>query len=504
MEKYQTHIVVGILLVMLAISIGTALGDAAIMDEVAHIPAGYTYIKFGDYRLNPEHSPLLKDLAGIPLQFLDVNFPTIESYWTTEPNGQWNAGWKFIYLPGNNTEAILFWSRLPIIILSLFLGFMIFKWARELFGTKAGLLALILYAFDANILGNNHYVTTDLGIAAFLFFAFYFFIRYLNDPSWKTIFFAGIFMALAQLAKFSAVLMFPVFGIVLLAYIFFRKEKLPFSLLGSGKIKRFWLQKFYLYAASFTIIFLIHVLVVGIVYQANIYRMPTEKIHQLIDTQLYGGAQNAAAPIFHKMANNPVLRPYSQYLTGLFMVFGRVAGGNTTYFFGQVTNQSFREYFPVVFIIKEPVPSLMLLLIAISVGLYFLLRNNLHDFPHRIWNNTKNYLEKHIAEVSMLGFIALYAYVSITGNLNIGFRHLFPILPFMYILISKEIIFMRTRLHGKARKIYSAIIVILLLWLAAETALAYPSYLAYFNQTIGGSKNGLKYVWTPTWTGAKI
>jgi len=83
MEKYQTHIVVGILLVMLAISIGTALGDAAIMDEVAHIPAGYTYIKFGDYRLNPEHPPLLKDLAGIPLQFLDVNFPTSESYWTT-------------------------------------------------------------------------------------------------------------------------------------------------------------------------------------------------------------------------------------------------------------------------------------------------------------------------------------------------------------------------------------------------------------------------------------
>src|SRR4030042_2820149 len=119
LERYQNYIVAGILTIMLAVSIGTSLGDAAIMDEVAHIPAGYTYVKFGDYRLNPEHPPLLKDLAGIPLQLLDVNFPTNETYWTTEPNGQWNAGWRFIYLPGNDTEKILFWSRFPIILIAL-------------------------------------------------------------------------------------------------------------------------------------------------------------------------------------------------------------------------------------------------------------------------------------------------------------------------------------------------------------------------------------------------
>lgn len=494
LEKYQKHIVAAILLVMLAISIGTSLGDAAIMDEVAHIPSGYSYVKFHDYRLNPEHPPILKDLAGIPLQFLKVTFPTDESYWTTEPNGQWNAGWRFIYLPGNNTEAILFWSRFPIIILSLLLGWLVFRWTKELFGVKAGLIALALYAFDPNILGHDHYVTTDLGIAAFVFFAFYFFIKYLKNPGWKTIFLAGIFFGLAQLAKFSAVLILPIFGLTLLVYIFARKERVKFSLLGSEKIKKFWLQKFYLYAASFIMVLVIAGILVGIVYEINIFDMPVSKIHNLIDTQLYGGTQQIITPYLHMMADNPILRPYSQYLIGLFMVFGRVEGGNTTYFFGQVTNQSFRSYFPMVFLIKESLPALILLLFASAFGIYTALKRNLTAFPKKIWTNMKNYLDGHIAEFSMLAFIALYAYVSITGNLNIGFRHLFPILPFMYVLIAKEVTLFSEKISKSGKKIYWGFVFLMLFWLLAETAAAYPGYLAYFNETVGGSKNGYKYV----------
>src|SRR4030043_684637 len=276
LEKYQKYIVAAILFIMLAISIGPALGDAAIMDEVAHIPSGYSYIKYHDYRLNPEHPPILKDLAGIPLQFLRVTFPTNEQFWTTDANGQWNAGWRFMYLPGNDTEKIIFWSRFPIILLSLLLGFVIFKWAKELFGTKAGLLALALYAFDPNILGHDHYVTTDLGIAAFLFFAFYFFYKYLREPGWKTIVLAGIFLGLAALTKYSAVLLFPIFGLTLVIYIFFRKEKLEKSFWGIGKIKKFWIQKFCHYVVTFALIMIVCFAMIWVIYEATIYKIPPE------------------------------------------------------------------------------------------------------------------------------------------------------------------------------------------------------------------------------------
>ncbi|MFA6285195.1 MAG: glycosyltransferase family 39 protein [Parcubacteria group bacterium] len=494
LEKYQHYIVAGILAVVLALSISVSLGDATIMDEVAHIPSGYSYVKYHDYRLNPEHPPLLKDLAGIPLQFLKVTFPTDEKFWTTDANGQWEAGSRFLYFPGNDTEAIVFWSRFPIILIALALGFVIFKWAKELFGTKAGLLALALYALDPNILGHNHYVTTDLGIAAFCVFAFYFFTKYLKKPNWKTVILAGIFLGLVALAKFSAILLFPIFGLALILYALFRKEKLEFSFLGSGKIKRFRLQKLYLYIATFIVILAIHGLLIGLVYELNIFKMPTEKIHQLIDTQLGGNTKQLVSPYLHKMANNAILRPYSQYLIGFFMVFGRVAGGNTTYFFGQVTNQSFREYFPLVFLIKESLSMLILLIFSITIGLVMMLKNNLPEFPKKIWANIKNYLSNRITEFSMLSFIALYAYVSITGNLNIGFRHLFPILPFIYILVAKEVTVFGNRIAKNYRKYFWSIIWLLIIWLAAETAFAYPNYLAYFNQTVGGSKNGYKYV----------
>ncbi len=522
LEKYSKFIVAAILVIMFIVSLGVSLGDAAIMDEVAHIPAGYTYLKYHDFRLNPEHPPLIKDLSGIPLQFLNLTFPVNEEFWTTDANGQWNAGWRFIYpspisqeqnspdekdkliskienwcgvyFPNNNTEQILFWSRLPIILISLLLGWFIYFWAKELFGIKAGLLALTLYAFDPNILGHNHYVTTDLGIAAFLFFAFYFFVKYLKTPNYKTIILAGIFLGLAQLAKFSAVLLFPVFGLILLLYAIFRKEKINFSFLGSSKIKKLRLRKIYLYFSSFVLVAIICFLVIWVVYAINIYKMPAGKIHQLIDTQLYGGLQQSIAPHLHQMADNPVLRPYSQYFTGLLMVIGRVSGGNTTYFFGEVTNQSFTSYFPLVFLIKEPIPSLVLILSAMAIGFWLFLKNNARRFPKLVFANLKKYLNRNIAEFSMLLFITVYLYTSITGNLNIGLRHLFPILPFVYILVSKEIVVFGGKLKKNYKKVFSGIISILIIWLIAETAFAYPYYLAYFNELVGGSKNGYKYV----------
>src|SRR3990167_1240914 len=79
-----------------------SLKEAAIMDELAHIPAGYGYVKFFDYRLNPEHPPLVKIISAIPLTFLDLNFPKEHASWQDDVNGQWTAGTQFFYESGND------------------------------------------------------------------------------------------------------------------------------------------------------------------------------------------------------------------------------------------------------------------------------------------------------------------------------------------------------------------------------------------------------------------
>ncbi|KKW28347.1 MAG: Glycosyl transferase family 39, partial [Parcubacteria group bacterium GW2011_GWA2_52_8] len=105
---HHTALVVLMLGLMLALGITSMAGDSGIVDEVAHIPAGYSYLRYGDFRLNPEHPPLLKDLAAFPLLFLDLKFPDNIPAWTTEPNGQWETGWHFIYHVGNDADLILF------------------------------------------------------------------------------------------------------------------------------------------------------------------------------------------------------------------------------------------------------------------------------------------------------------------------------------------------------------------------------------------------------------
>jgi len=78
--------------------------DAPIMDELAHIPAGYGYVHNLDYRLNPEHPPLIKALAMLPVLFLNPTFPINNAAWTTEANGQWDMGYQFLYIPRGNFD----------------------------------------------------------------------------------------------------------------------------------------------------------------------------------------------------------------------------------------------------------------------------------------------------------------------------------------------------------------------------------------------------------------
>ena len=105
-----------------------------------------------------------------------------------------------------------------------------------------------------------------------------------------------------------------------------------------------------------------------------------------------------------------------------------------------------------------------------------------------------SFIRHNIAVLSMSAFVFLYAYVSITGNLNIGFRHLFPILPFAYILTAKVLFDFLGRINDHAKKIWGLAFAVLALFLVSGTVAAYPYYMSYFNQTAGGPKNGYRYV----------
>lgn len=500
LEKNYLWLISVIIFLVLIISLINAKNDSPIYDEIAHIPAGYSYLTQNDMWLNPEHPPLLKDLAALPLVFMHLDFDTTQLFWNENPNdAQWDAGRYFLYQAGNNPEKIVFWSRLPIILLSLILGLFIFVWTRQLAGIVAGFIALILYAFDPNILGHNHYVTTDLGIAAFFAFALYYFIKFLKNPSWKNVFFGGIFLGFLQLTKFSSVLLFPVLGLMLLVYPLIRKNHFIGWIRTKEKLKLFGE-----YLGKGILAFGLSLLLVWAVYQLNTFAMPTEKLPQIM--QYYFHPDQAKNQAFNQALVENLTRlnektffsPLADYFFGIARVFQRVAGGNTTYFMGEVSTTGFLSYFPIVFLIKEPLPIIFLILFSLVFSCWQIgkkLKNTPENFIKKAWRSLLDYIRTSPAEFSMLFFIFLYLLTSITGRLNIGLRHLFPIFPFLYILLAKKITeFIKKQPYREIKKFFSAIVIVFLAWLILEAALSFPNYVSYFNQLAGGPKNGYHYV----------
>ena len=387
----------------------------------------------------------------------------------------------------------------------------------------AGLIALILYAFDPNILGHNHFVTTDLGIAAFMTFSFYYYLKFIKHPTWRNVLLAGVFLGLLQLAKFSFIIALPIFGMATIIY------PLVIKMISNEKNNFvFRVKKLGIYIGKGALVFSISLIVVWLVYGLNTLNIKSDIVAQTIDVTF--PPSDTANPnnirtnkILHLLNANAYTRPLTEYGLGIGYVFRRVSGGNGAYFMGQVSSTAFRAYFPAVFLIKEPIPSLFFMFFALLLGCLKVIstfRKSFSNFFKNNFQNISHYLRAYIVEFSMVVFIFLYSYVSITGNLNIGFRHLFPILPFIYLLTAKTLSnFLKNKIpqhqaiasyqHNSQKafelakkeisrkqkvRIFSFAFILLFAYFILETIIAYPSYMSYFNESVGGPKNGYKYV----------
>ena len=70
-------IVVALLFFFSFISLTATLQKSLTFDEPLHIYAGYSYLQWRDFRVNPEHPPLAKVLAALPLLALEVDTASI-------------------------------------------------------------------------------------------------------------------------------------------------------------------------------------------------------------------------------------------------------------------------------------------------------------------------------------------------------------------------------------------------------------------------------------------
>jgi len=493
--KHYKLIITFIILFMATVSFSLAWNDSLTFDEVAHIPAGYSYVAKHDYRLNPEHPPILKILAGIAVLPLQPHFDWNAEFWTTSNDhgeyGQWAAGRHLLHQAGNNTDWLVFWARVPIIILSLLFGIFLFFWGKKIGGIITGLFALILYAFDPNILGHNHFVTTDIGIAIAISIAFYFFLQFLKKPTWANALFGGLALGFAQATKFSAVILLPLFAILLITY-----PLIKYYEEDQSRLKTFFLyiiKGIFSIAVMFCVIWLIYIPVT--------YKMPIDVLPAI--AQIKGQPEkhprdHYLIPFIIKTNEHMFTRPVATYVQGMMQVFNRVDDGNVTYFMGNVSSDASKWYFPFVFIAKQTLVHLFFYTIALTIFVVMLIRGTISLFTQKCktsFQRFRTFVLNRFSEITLGIFIIFYSYLSVTGNLNIGFRHLFPIMPLIYILTAKTIIDSYKNLHNPKRKnIVRNIFITLIITLVTITTSIYPYYMSYFNILFGGPQNGYHYV----------
>ena len=425
-------------------------GDSAIVDEIAHIPAGYTYDKDLDYRLNPEHPPLAKALAGFPL-LLDKNIKGPEGNWSWNGINQWESGWYMLYDAGNDPKHILDLARLPMILLMIGLGLFLFKWATELYGRKVGLVVLALYAFYPDVLAHGRLVTTDIAAAFGFVIATYFFNKALQKRTWNWTIVAAIAFGVAQLLKFSAFLLFFVFLILAIIKAVSDKKKGTFW-------AEFWKNfKTYFWVCSLSVI------VVWLVYLPFVFKTPAEIEHKLIEMNLTNDPRTLSLRNFlHFFEGNPVLRALGHYILGIFLVIGRVGGGNKTFILGHLSDKSISWYFPVAWLLKTPIT---IILLALGSLVSVIAK----------WPKPK---EKQWVLWLILVPIIIYWGFTLKGQLNIGIRHLMPTVPFVLLLIGY---FIHPIINGG--KIWQKLVLgILVVYMIASTLINYPNFISYFNE----------------------
>lgn len=465
LKKLEISIISCLILLFLILSFTSLSQKSATFDEGAHIPAAYTYVAYGDFRLNPEHPPLSKLLAGWAQILMSPKADINDASW--QKGNQWEFGAKYLYT-WNDADKIIFVSRIPGVLLAALFGLLICFASRQLYGWKAGCLALTFWVFSPDVLAHAQLVTSDLPVAGFLFLGVWRYFNTLRKITVLNVIWLGISVGFCLVSKFSGVLIFFMLGLVGLAYTF-SKENILLRMLNNSAERRLtgFVEKA---VAAFALIFaagLLSLVVVWSSYGFNSKLSHSSEINSRMNWQHYWEKKSLATTVLHIPYSLRILP--DGYIFG-FLVMLESAEMRQAFLMGDLSVKGWWYYFIITFFVKTQIPLLLF------IGLAF--------------SSLVRYREGLAIEAMLLLPMCLFFFIAMSAQLNIGHRHILPIYPFLMILASKiSRDFSWPKLNG-----ITILSLVLLSWSLLGTLLQYPHFLSYFNEIAGGSKNGYLYL----------
>lgn len=450
--KYS--LVILLLLVFSVLTITSIPKNSGTCDEIAHhIPAGFSYYKKWDFRLNPSNPPLSRYIMALPLNFLSLKATFNDKAWQEADTSVFG---KKLFFEYNRSKAhtILFLSRLMMVFVGIFAGLLVYSIASKIYGNNSGLFALFLFCFTPEILAHSIFATTDISAACFMLLSVYTFWKFTRNPTAKNIFISGSALGLAQLSKYSAFILYPIFITIIII------ERIAYKKILPRPFK------------SIILIFLISIIIIwaGYGFRMKPFLMETTKNKEKIEfvnnlgTHLPFWNEDLSKKTEYFLENVPL--PLTTYTVGFLGVMRHSEEGHRMFFLGKWSNSGSPFYYLVAFLIKTPITLILVLLLSVLSLIKFKIKKD---------------------ELYLIMPIIIIFLTASMNKLQLGLRYILPIYPLCIIFASRTI----TCVKNYWQK---SILIILSLWLILSSLLAWPHYLSYFNEFIGGPNNGWKYL----------
>ena len=371
-------------------------------------------------------------------------------------------------------------ARMMTLLFSALVAFVVFIWARKLYGPAAGLAALALYVFDPNIIAHSQLVTTDIYAAGTILFATYRLWKFARERTWFNGLLCVLFLGLSLIAKYTSIVLLPLFLLALVIHDWPQVR-------ASGRAA---IWKYVGRLVGYTVIAgLVSLLVINLGFLFN--RSFTAFGEYRFRSDLFLQMQKTTPAL----AKLPIPVPYP-YIEGLDWVLMREQSGfgyGRIYFLGQLSeDKGFPGYYLVAFLLKEPLTTQIILLSALIA--YILRWRMRRTLPKGTPVSEKEPLFRDVAQSKSELFlfipIAFFAlYFNFFYNAQIGIRFYLVIFPLLYVFAGSFFEgWQKFSIQQKAAS-YA-----LFGYLLVSTFSYYPYFLTYFNEIVWDRKTAYKYL----------
>ena len=430
-------------------------------DEVGHLIAGISHWRFGSFDLYRVNPPLVRTVASVPVLLAKPQTDWSHYYDGVGRRPELAMRADFVAANGERLFRLHTLARWACIPFSLLGGYVCFRWAGELYGRLAGILALVLWCFSPNVAAHAQMITPDAGAAAMGIAASYLFWLWLRWGGWRKALAPGLVLGLAELTRTTWLILFLLWPLLWLVWRWPDRRALS---------RRVWVRE----GCQLALIVLVglYVLNLGYGFEGSFQRLG----HYRFVSRALGGPAERRAPGTEGgnrfagtcLAALPVPLP-ENYLVGIDFQKREFEQRKLSYLRGQWRAGGWWYYYLYALAIKVPLGTWGLILLALVTGL-------------SVRGYSATWRDELVLVMPLLMVLTLAS--SQTG-LNRHLRYLLPMFPFAFVWTSK----VARAVHLKHRTV-ATIAGAALCWSVGSSVWVYPHSLSYFNELVGGPTGG--------------